>query len=116
MNEELAKAVAALREPWLITENRASVVVYRDDLTAVLDRLEELESAVTAPDTTSELEVGDKVVVLIDAMGVSEGTEGILVEIRSKGFGYDEYPFAVKVPFKSYPIGFERKELGKVAD
>lgn len=111
MSEELEKAVAALRKPWLITENRASVVVYRDDLTLVLDRLEELEEAVAAaPDVDSELEIGDTVATLIRYAYYPEGMEGVVENLDPD----DEYPIKVRFPGARYVTGYKRDELGKV--
>lgn len=109
---ELDKAVAALRKPYLISENRESVVVYRDDLTLILDRLEELEAdAKPEPDTLSDLKVGDKVVTLVDVLTISEGVEGVVKDIVP-----DEYCIKVKFPGTKYTTGFRRSELSKVVN
>lgn len=115
MNEELEKAVAALRNPWLITENRASVVVYRDDLTAVLDRLEELEEKVAVlPDTVSGLEVGDDVETLINYRYTNKGSRGTVETILSAEIDGGEYPYRIRFEGDKWAIGFNRNELGKV--
>lgn len=117
MNEELKKAVAALRNPWLITENRASVVVYRDDLTAVLDRLEELEEQFAGlPDTESKLMRGDEVETLIDYRTTPKGSHGVVEAILSSGDDGAEYPYRIRFEGEKYTIGYNRYELRKVPD
>lgn len=119
-NEELDKAVASLRKPYLISENRESVVVYRDDLTLVLDRLEELEGRIAALpekvlDVSSELAVGDEVEALIDYVDVKRGMTGKVARLRPS----EEYPIEVQFEGTFFysttgVVAFKRYELGKV--
>jgi hypothetical protein len=122
MSEELENAVEALKNPTLFTDKREAVLVYRDDLTLVLDRLEELEGQVAALpekvlDISSELAVGDEVVTLIDYKEARRGTTGKVVRLCPT------YEYPVEVEFeglslfflKDSVIGYKRDELGKVS-
>lgn len=115
---DLQKALTALRNPsHLIMESRESVIVYKDDLDAVLDRLEELEAKrFGAVDQTTELEVGDAVVALISYMELEPGTEGVVIGIEP-GSGYE---IIVKFEGRNFKyldgdtLKFHRSELGLV--
>lgn len=88
------------------------VVVDRAELTAVLDRLAELEAAAKPePDTLSTLKVGDKVEVLIDWGTIYRGAIGRVGEIVS-----DEFCIRVDLRGQETLTGFRRSELSKVAN
>lgn len=108
---ELDKAVSALRNPYLISENREAVMVYKDDLTLVLDRLEALQAAAKPEaelDRLCDLKVGDEVEVLVNFDSVYEGTRGTVEKLVA-----EEYPIKVRIPGRTL-LGFARSELGKV--
>lgn len=117
---DVQKALKALRDPTrLIMESRESVIVYKDDLDAVLDRLEELERKTAGTvDLDSELKVGDTVVSLIGYLEMRPGTQGKVVAIKPQAAYPIEVQFAgIKFLYlKDGLIGFNRNELGKVAE
>lgn len=96
----------------LISENRVAVVVYRDELDLVLDRLAELEEKVAElPDTESELEIGDEVETLINYRNSPKESIGVVEKILTDG---EEYPYRIRFTGEKYAIGYNREELGKV--
>ena len=119
---ELTEAIERIKENLrtprrLITENRESVIVYKDELEAILKYVEELQEVVkVGPDVVSGLEVGDEVFSMIDYMEVRRGMVGKVVGVRKTA----EYPIEVEfegVQFlylKNGVVGFKRDELGKV--
>ncbi len=121
--ETIESLKAQLRNPTrLISENREAVVVYKDELEAMLTYVEVLEGYVedleetvaTVPDTKSELVVGDEVITLINYRNTAEGTRGIVETILSAEIDGGEYPYRIRFEGEKYAIGFNRSELGKV--
>lgn len=110
---DIEQAVKNLRESGrLISENRVAVVVYRDELDLVLNRLAELEKKVAElPDTDSELVVGDEVVTLINYRNSPKESIGVVEKILTDG---EEYPYRIRFTGEKYAIGYNREELGKV--
>ncbi len=123
-NETIESLKQQLRNPTrLISENREAVVVYKDELEAMLTYVEILEGYVedleetvaTVPDTKSDLSVGDEVVTLITYNLTKEGTRGIVETILSSEVDGSEYPYRIRFEGEKYAIGYNRYELGKVA-
>jgi hypothetical protein len=101
----------------LISENRESVTVYKDDLEALLGYVDELEAHVLElPDTVSELAIGDEVVSLIDYIDLARGMVGKVVGTSKGG----RYPIEVQFEgtkflyLKNGILGLKRDELAKV--
>lgn len=113
---DIDEVVRNLRNPSrLISENREAVVVYRDELEAVLTRLEELEGRVAElPDTETGLEVGDLVQTLIDYKNTPKGERGVVETILNAEIDGGEYPYRIRFENEKYAIGYNRAELGKV--
>lgn len=109
---DISKAVESLRNPTrLISEERESVIVYKDDLETVLDRLAELEAKERGSliDRECQLLVGDEVEILINWTTIEQGTRGTVEDIIYE----EEYQYKVAVPEQG-TIGYRRTELGKV--
>lgn len=115
-NETIESIKENLRTPRrLISENRESVIVYKDELEALLAYVEVLEETVAElPDVKSELSVGDEVETLITYNLTKEGTRGIVETILSEEIDGGDYPYRIRFEGAKYTIGFNRSELGKV--
>lgn len=108
MNKKVQKALTALKDPSrLIMESRESVIVYKDDLDALIAWVEKHKGL------DDEIQVGDTVEVLVSTALVKKGEVGIVTSVDSNSF--TRFPCAVNMGFGIHGK-FALEELRKVED